>query len=115
MFNRNWRTPISRFHLLQTAYHNPQVFRILVSHLQEYIMPSLTPLADSQASEGTMPLFQALQAKLKMVPNIFRTMGHAPGILKPTLDLNSAIQEDLPPKLRELAYLKTTTVNKCNY
>jgi len=49
------------------------------------------------------------------VLNIFRTMGHAPEILQSTLGFNQALQKDLDPKLRELAYLKTTQINKCNY
>jgi alkylhydroperoxidase family enzyme len=42
-------------------------------------------------------------------------MGHAPDVLKPTLDLNAAIHHDLPANLRELAYLKASQVNACNY
>jgi AhpD family alkylhydroperoxidase len=50
-----------------------------------------------------------------MVPNIFRTMGHSPAVLKATLDLDSAIKHDLDPKLRELAYLKASQLNRCGY
>jgi len=78
-------------------------------------MPHLVPLSDAVASEAAKSLFQGLQAKLGMVPNIFRTMGHAPPVLQATLALNSAIQQDLDPKLRELAYLKTSQLNGCNY
>ena len=78
-------------------------------------MPQLTPLTDAQAPAGSQPLFQELQAKLNLVPNIFRTMGHAPNVLKATLDLNGAIHGDLDPKLRELAYLKTAQLLNCNY
>ena len=78
-------------------------------------MPHVPPLSDAQASDAAKTLFQGIQAKLAMVPNIFRTMGHAPPILKATLDLNGAIQQALDPKLRELAYLKTSQLNGCNY
>jgi alkylhydroperoxidase family enzyme len=78
-------------------------------------MPTLAPLTDAQASDAAKPLFQALQAKFRMVPNIFRTMGSAPAVLKATLDLNAAIHSDLPPKLRELAYLKCSLLNACEY
>ena len=78
-------------------------------------MPHVLPLSDAQASDAAKSLFQGLQAKLGMVPNIFRTMGHAPQVLQATLALNSAIQQDLDPKLRELAYLKTSQLNGCNY
>jgi alkylhydroperoxidase family enzyme len=78
-------------------------------------MPHVLPLSDAQASDAAKTLFQGLQAKLGMVPNIFRTMAHAPQALKATLDLTSAIQQVLDPKLRELAYLKTSQLNGCNY
>jgi len=78
-------------------------------------MPHVLPLSDAQASEAAKTLFGGIQAKLAVVPNIFRTMGHAPQVLKATLDLNSAIQQSLDPKLRELAYLKTSQLNGCNY
>jgi len=78
-------------------------------------MQLVPPLADAQASDPAKKLFQSLQAKLGMVPNIFRTMGHAPEVLEGTLGLNKAIQTSLDPKLRELAYLKTTQLNNCHY
>jgi alkylhydroperoxidase family enzyme len=78
-------------------------------------MPLVTPLADAQASEAAKGIFQNLQAKMGRVLNIFRTMGHAPEILQSTLTFNQGIQKDLDPKLRELAYLKTTQLNQCNY
>jgi alkylhydroperoxidase family enzyme len=78
-------------------------------------MPYAAPLSDAQATDAAKSAFQALQAKLGMVPNIFRTMGHAPEVLQATLALNQAIQRDLNPKLRELSYLKTSELNRCNY
>jgi alkylhydroperoxidase family enzyme len=78
-------------------------------------MAFVTPLADAQASEAAKGIFQNLQAKMGKVLNIFRTLGHAPEILQATLAFNQAIQKELDPKLRELAYLKTTQVNQCNY
>jgi AhpD family alkylhydroperoxidase len=77
-------------------------------------MPHLTPLSDEQASEAR-PLFQGLQSAFSLVPNIFRSMGHAPAVLQATLAMNQAIQTDLDPKLRELAYLKASQVNHCGY
>jgi alkylhydroperoxidase family enzyme len=50
-----------------------------------------------------------------MVPNIFRTMGHAPEVLRATLALEQAITRDLAPNQRELAYLKTSQLNGCHY
>lgn len=78
-------------------------------------MPHVQPLSDEQASPPARHLFDKLQRALKMVPNIFRTMGHAPDVLDATLTFDRAIQSDLDPKLRELAYLKTSKINNCRY
>lgn len=78
-------------------------------------MPYLAPVSDAQASDAAKGLFQTLQAKQGTVLNIFRTMGHAPDVLSATLALDKAIHRDLDPKLRELAYLKTSQLNGCQY
>ena len=78
-------------------------------------MPHVAPLADAQAPDASKSLFQQIQSQFGMVPNIFRTMGHAPGALRATLALEQAITRDLAPKLRELAYLKTSQLNGCHY
>jgi alkylhydroperoxidase family enzyme len=78
-------------------------------------MPEIAPLADANAPEAAKKLFQAIQGQFGMVPNIFHTMGHAPDVLGATLGLNAAIQHDLDPVLRELAYLKTSQLNSCGY
>ncbi len=78
-------------------------------------MPHIEPLSDDQASEAAKNLFQPLQSALGMVPNIFRTMAHAPDVLGALLNLNKAIQQELPAKFRELVYLKTSLLNDCGY
>jgi uncharacterized peroxidase-related enzyme len=78
-------------------------------------MPHIQPLKDDQAGTEARSLFEKIQAAFKLVPNIFRTMGHAPDVLQATLALDQAIQGDLDPKLRELAYLKASQVNHCKY
>ena len=78
-------------------------------------MPHVAPLADAQAPDASKSLFQQIQSQFGMVPNIFRTMGHAPETLRATLAFEQAITRDLAPKLRELAYLKTSQLNGCHY
>ena len=78
-------------------------------------MPHVAPLDDAQAPDASKSLFQQIQSQFGMVPNIFRTMGHAPEVLRATLALEQAITRDLAPKLRELAYLKTSQLNGCHY
>src|SRR5690349_19857095 len=78
-------------------------------------MPDLQPLTDDQATPQARDLFEAIKGKFRMVPNIFRAMGHAPDVLQATLALNDAIGHDLDPKLRELAYVTASRVNHCDY
>jgi uncharacterized peroxidase-related enzyme len=78
-------------------------------------MPHVQPLSDEQAEPQAQALFGKIHAAFKMVPNIFRTMGHAPSVLEATLALDRAIHSDLDAKLRELAYLKTSKLNDCKY
>ena len=78
-------------------------------------MSHLSPLSNEQATPQARAIFEAVQAKFRMVPNIFRTLGHAPAVLEHTLGLNEAIQHDLDPKLRELAYLTASRINHCGY
>jgi uncharacterized peroxidase-related enzyme len=78
-------------------------------------MPRIKPLTDDQASPQARTLFDKIHSAFKMVPNIFRTMAHAPDVLRATLALDQAIQGDLDPKLRELAYLKSSQLNHCKY
>ena len=78
-------------------------------------MPHIEPLSDDQATEAAKSLFEPLESDLGMVPNIFRTMAHAPDVLSALLNLNKAIGQELPDKFRELAYLKTSLLNDCGY
>ena len=78
-------------------------------------MPVLEPLSDEQAAAAAKATLEKLHAKLKMVPNIFRTMAHAPGVLDATLAFSATFQSGLDPKLRELAYLKASLINECHY
>jgi alkylhydroperoxidase family enzyme len=78
-------------------------------------VPHLAPLADAQAPDDSKSLFQQIQSQHKMVPNFFRTIGHAPEVLRATLALERAVTRDLAPTLRELAYLKTSLINSCHY
>ena len=78
-------------------------------------MPVLQPVSDEHAPAAAKATFAKLHAKLKMVPNIFRTMAHAPEVLDATLAFSATFQGGLDPKLCELAYLKASLINECHY
>jgi uncharacterized peroxidase-related enzyme len=78
-------------------------------------MPHVDPVPDGAVPESVRSLFQAMQARLGLVPNIWRSLAHAPAVLKASLDFYQAIHRDLDPKLRELAYLRTVQLLHCGY
>jgi len=78
-------------------------------------MPRLSPLTADNVSGELRSLYSAIEEKFGAVPNIFGTMAHAPGVLQAIVQLNQAIQGDLPAKFRELAYLKSSLCNNCDY
>ncbi len=78
-------------------------------------MSLLAPVEVAQATGEARTLLDGIHSQFRMVPNIFASMAHAPGVLSATLAMNSAIHHDLDPKLRELAYLTASRINHCGY
>lgn len=78
-------------------------------------MPLLEPIAEAQIAEALRPSFEGMKRKLQVVPHIWQTMAHAPGITQQALGLNAAVNHDLDPKLRELAYVHCSRLNQCTY
>ncbi len=57
-----------------------------------------------------------MEKKLGAVPNVFRAMAHSPELFEGFLALNGALSKtQLDGKLRELAYIKTSELNDCDY
>lgn len=79
-------------------------------------MQRLTAL-DPEATTGkSKELFNAIQTKLGMVPNMMRTMGNSPAVLNGYLTLNAALGEGkLGGKLGELIALTVANANSCEY
>jgi uncharacterized peroxidase-related enzyme len=75
----------------------------------------MAPLTDTQAPPAARDLFRMIQQKFGMVPNLFRVLGHHPAFLSGFLQLYEAIQHDLPARWREMAYLRASSINHCNY
>jgi alkylhydroperoxidase family enzyme len=76
-------------------------------------MPHLQPLENRDAGESRVALEQ-LEGKLGGVPNMYRTLAHAPRVLNAAISMAQAIRHDLNPKLRELAYLKVAQLTDCH-
>lgn len=78
-------------------------------------MPYVQPLDQSSAPEKSQSLLQAIEQKMGSSLNIFNTMAHQPDVLSGITQLDEGIHQDLPGKLRELAYVMASHVNRCGY
>jgi AhpD family alkylhydroperoxidase len=77
-------------------------------------VPHLTPLANDQASDDARATLESLRTKLGHVPNMYRTLAHAPRVLNAAVAMAQAIRSELTPRLRELAYLKVVQITDCH-
>ncbi|WP_214071435.1 carboxymuconolactone decarboxylase family protein [Mucilaginibacter sp. dw_454] len=79
-------------------------------------MQRLIALEPATATGKTKELFNALEAKLGMVPNMMRTMGNSPAALNGYLSFNAALTEsNIGAKLGELIALTVANANGCDY
>lgn len=80
-------------------------------------MSGIKPLTKETASSEVHGLFDNLKQKTGKVPNFFALMAHRPDVLSKFVPLYGAIMEGgtVPARYKELAYLKTSTINGCEY
>jgi uncharacterized peroxidase-related enzyme len=80
-------------------------------------MGVVTPLTKEQAAPEVHETFDKLSARSGKVPNIFAAMAHRPDVLKTFLPLYATIvnQGTVEAKYKELAYLRASMVNGCEY
>lgn len=78
-------------------------------------MPHVKPLHKMEAHPDTLEVLTVIEKKFEGIPNIFLTLAYQPEVLQGVVSINEGIQKDLPGTLRELAYLKASQVNGCDY
>lgn len=79
-------------------------------------MTRLTALNPEEVTGKTKDLFNAVQAKLGVVPNMMRTMGNSPAVLEGYLGLSGALSHGkLSAKTGELIALSVSEENSCDY
>ncbi len=80
-------------------------------------MGVVNPLTREQASPELQETFEKLAARSGKVPNIFATMAHRPAVLNTFLPLYKTIVNEgtVEAKYKELAYLRVSMVNGCEY
>jgi alkylhydroperoxidase family enzyme len=75
------------------------------------------PLRKDQAEPSVKEVYDGLQAAIGKMPNIFAVMAHFPAALKRFVPFYNAVMTkgSVPHKLKELAYLKSASINACRY
>ena len=80
-------------------------------------MAVVNPLTKEQAAPQAQETFDALNKKMGKVPNFFATMAHRPDVLNKFMPLYGTILNEgtIEQRYKELAYLKTSLINGCEY
>jgi alkylhydroperoxidase AhpD family core domain len=79
-------------------------------------MTRLQALDPNEATGRSKELFEGIQGKLGMVPNMMRTMGNSSAVLEGYLNLSDALGKGtLGGRLGELIALAVAESNSCNY
>jgi len=80
-------------------------------------MPTITPLTKEKAAPELAETFDGLTKRLGKMPNFFALLAYKPEVLKSFLALYPAITGPgaLEQRYKELAYLKTSITNGCEY
>jgi alkylhydroperoxidase family enzyme len=80
-------------------------------------MAPIDPVPLEQATAEVTPVYAQVAKRFGRVPNFFATLAHRPNVLKHFPPFYGAITAEgtVDARLKELAYLKTSTVNGCEY
>ena len=79
-------------------------------------MARINALSPDVTTGKSKELFDAIQGKLGMVPNMMRTMGNSPAVLNGYLSLSGALNDSsIGGKLNELIALTVANANGCDY
>jgi alkylhydroperoxidase family enzyme len=75
------------------------------------------PLVRDQAEKSLKEIYDGMHSALGKMPNLFAVMAHFPAGLKRFVPFYNAVMTkgSVPRKLKELAYLKTASINACQY
>lgn len=79
-------------------------------------MQRIEALNPETANGKSKQLFEGIQEKLGMVPNMMRTMGNSPAVLEGYLNLNATLGSGLlGTEMGELIAMTVAQANSCNY
>ncbi|MHC8320932.1 carboxymuconolactone decarboxylase family protein [Pseudomonas sp. GB2N2] len=79
-------------------------------------MSRINTLSLEQASDATRPLLEGVQKKIGFLPNVFKTLTHAPAVLTSYLQQSATLgKTSLSATEKEAIFLATSQVNGCDY
>ena len=79
-------------------------------------MAVVTYVSKENAAEELRPILDDMTSKAGSVPNVYAALAHSPALMEAFYALNGALAKtQLDGKLRELAYIKTSELNGCEY
>ena len=88
----------------------------MTRRLENDEMSRLPAIQTENASGKAKQLLEAVQAKLKITPNMTRVMANSPAVLEGYLSFSGALASgSLPAKLREEIALEVGEQNACQY
>ena len=75
------------------------------------------PLTKEQAPDELHKIFDAIKADIGKMPNIFGVLARFPAALRTLIPFYDAVMSKgkIEAKNKELAYLKTSSINACRY
>jgi len=75
------------------------------------------PLTKAQAPVELHKMYDAMQESIGKMPNVFGVVARFPAALKTLVQFYDAVMTKgtIEPKYKELAYLKTSSINACRY
>ena len=78
---------------------------------------SIELLEKDQVAESIRSIYEGMEKKAGRVINMYKVMAHKPNVLAPFLEFYKQVWAPgaLDPKLKELAYLRTSLMNGCTY
>lgn len=80
--------------------------------------PLIRPVSDEEASPEVRRVFAAMSGAGTAVSPFFRMLAHKPAMLRAYNQLSGALwapDSRLPEKLKDLAYLRASILNGCEY
>jgi alkylhydroperoxidase family enzyme len=77
----------------------------------------IEPIEPEQAGPDVQRVYRSLEERLGSVSNFYKMLAHKPPLLRAFTQLYGAVWDDgaLDPRLKELAYLRTSIANGCDY